>query len=181
MAKIIFFKEELQIGEFESYIFWSKFRIFGTALERFRQCFFFNFLSSANHGGWNFYSNFVKVNLFFFCGLLFLVGLDSQTEIALKSWDKLLYDDKPIGFANGGYSKGESGTSRLIRTASKSVQTHGCKTSGRISDFYTYLAEEVGFLNVPFISFRGNRFNVLFYNGEILYYLLDYLQHFLIL
>ena len=27
-----------------------------TALRRFRQCFFFNFPSSANHGGKNFYS-----------------------------------------------------------------------------------------------------------------------------
>ena len=180
MAKIIFFKEELQIGEFESYIFWSKFRIFGTALERFRQCFFLIFCRRPTMVAEIFTQILLRL-IIFFCSLLFLVGLDSQTEIALKSWDKLLYDDRPIGFANGGYSKGESGTSRLIRTASKSVQTHGCKTSGRISDFYTYLAEEVGFLNVPFISFRGNRFNVLFYNGEILYYLLDYLQHFLIL
>ena len=59
------------------------------------------------------------------------------------------------------------------------MQTHGCEKSGSISDFYTYLTEEVGFLNVPFISFRGNRFNVLFYNGGILYYLYDHLLHFL--
>ena len=117
--------------------------------------------------------------MIFFCGLHFLVGLADQTEIALKAWDKLLYDDRPIGsLANDGYSKGESGTLRLIRTASKSVKTHGCKKSGRISDFYTYLTEEVGFLNVAFISFRGNRFNVLFYNGGILYYLHDHLKHF---
>ena len=51
----------------------------------------------------------------------------------------------------------------------KSVQTHGCDKSGRISDFHTYLTGEVGFVNVPFISFRGNWFNVLFYNGGILW------------
>ena len=86
--------------------------------------------------------------------LHFLVGLADQTEIALKAWDKLLYDDRTIGpLANGGYSKGESGTLlRLIRTTCKSMQTHGCEKSGKISDFYTYLTE-VGFLNVPFISF----------------------------
>ena len=66
---------------------------------------------------------------------------------------------------------------RLIRTICKSVQTRGCEKSDRISDFYTYLTEEVGFLNVPFVSFRGNRLNVLFYDGGILYYLHDHLQN----
>ena len=67
---------------------------------------------------------------------MFLDGLDDQTEIALTAWDKLLYADKSIGyFDNSGYSKGESGTSCLIRTTFKSVQTHGCEKSGGISDF----------------------------------------------
>ena len=122
--------------------------------------------------------NFIKVNNFF-CGLHFLVGLADQTEASLKAWDRLLYDDRPVGsLANGGYSKGESGTLRLIRTTCKAVQTHGCEKSGRISDFYTFLCEEVGFSNVPFIPFKGNRFNVLFYNGGILYFLYNHLKHF---
>ena len=51
----------------------------------------------------------------FFCGLHFLVGLADQTEIALKTWDKLLYDDRTNGSrVNSGYSKDESGTLRLI-------------------------------------------------------------------
>ena len=84
-----------------------------------------------------------------FCGLHFLVGLTDQTEASLKAWDRLLYDDRPVGsLANGGYSKGESGTLRLIRTTCKAVQTHGCERSGRISDFYTFLWEEVCFSNV---------------------------------
>ena len=55
------------------------------------------------------------------------------------------------------------------------------KSQEEFSDFYTYLTEEVGFLNVPFISFKRNQFNVLFYNGGILYYIHDHLLHFLIL
>ena len=66
----------------------------------------------------------------------------------------------------------------MIRTTCKAVQTHGCEKSGRISDFYTFLCEEVGFSNVPFIPFKGNRFNVLFYNGGILYFLYNHLKHF---
>ena len=66
----------------------------------------------------------------------------------------------------------------MIRTTCKAVQTHGCEKSGRISDFYTFLCEEVGFSNVPFILFKGNRFNVLSYNGGILYFLYNHLKHF---
>ena len=66
----------------------------------------------------------------------------------------------------------------MIRTTCKAVQTHGCEKSGRISDFYIFLGEEVGFSNVPFIPFKGNRFNVLFYNGGILYFLYNHLKHF---
>ena len=66
----------------------------------------------------------------------------------------------------------------MIRTTCKAVQTHGCEKSGRISDFYTFLCEEVGFSNVPFIPFKGNRFNVLFCNGGILYFLYNHLKHF---
>ena len=66
----------------------------------------------------------------------------------------------------------------MIRTTCKAVQTHGCEKSDRISDFYTFLCEEFGFSNVPFIPFKGNRFNVLFYNGGILYFLYNHLKHF---
>ena len=90
-----------------------------------------------------------------------------------------MLDDRPVGFlANGGYSKGESGTLRLIRNTCKAVQTHGWEKSGLISDFYTFLCEEVGFSNVPFIPFKGNRFNVLFYNRGVLYFLYNNLKHF---
>lgn len=110
-----------------------------------------------------------KVNDFF-CGLHFIVGLADQAEVALKAWDKLLFDDLYVGsLANGGYSKGESGTYRLVRTLCKAVQTRGCERSGRISDFCSFLTEEVGLPSVPFIPFKGNRFNILFYNGGICY------------
>ena len=83
----------------------------------------------------NIQENFIKVDDFF-CGLHLLIGLADQTQIALKAWDKLLYHDRPIGsLANGGYSKGELGTLCLKGTTCKSVQTHGCEKSSRISEF----------------------------------------------
>ena len=63
----------------------------------------------------------------FFCGLHFVVGLADQAEAALKVWDAILYEDQPIGsLRHGGYSKGESGTLRLVRRVFKSVQWRGC-------------------------------------------------------
>ena len=66
----------------------------------------------------------------------------------------------------------------MIRVTCQAVQTHGCEKSSCISDFYTFLCKEVNFSNVPFIPFKGNRFNVLFYNGSILYFLCNNLEHF---
>ena len=119
-----------------------------------------------------------KVNDFF-CGMHYVVGLADQSEVALKAWDKLLFGDLPVGsIAQGGYNKGESGTYRLIRTLCKAVQTRGCEKSGRIADFSSYLIDEVGLSSVPFITFKGNRFNILFYNGGITYYLHEHCKHF---
>ena len=88
----------------------------------------------------------IKVNDFF-CDLHFLVGLADQTEASLKGWNRLLYDDILVGLlANAGYSKGESGTFWLIRTTCKAVQRHGCEKSSRISNFYTFLCEEITIL-----------------------------------
>ena len=98
-----------------------------------------------------------------------LIKVDDFFEASSKAWDRLLSFDRPVGsLANGWYSKGESGTLWLIRTTCKAVQTHGCEESGRISHFHTFLREEFGFYIVPFVPFKGNQFNVLFYNGGIL-------------
>ena len=101
-----------------------------------------------------------------------LLAIFSEIEESLQSSEENLMIDQLVLLPT------VAATLRLIRTTCKSVQTHGCEKSGRISDFYTYLTEEVGFLNVPFISFRWNWFYVLFYNDGILYYLHDHLQHF---
>ena len=46
-----------------------------------------------------------KIN-FYFCGLHYVVGLADQAEEALKVFDRLLYNETPIGsLAHGGYSK----------------------------------------------------------------------------
>ena len=44
--------------------------------------------------------------------------------------------------------------------------------------FIPFLCKEFGFSNVPFIPFKENRFNALFYNDDIFYILYNHLKHF---
>ena len=114
-----------------------------------------------------------------FCGSHFPTYLDDQTEVALKGWDKLLYENKPVGsLCSGGYSKGYSDVYHTIQSIYKSVQTHGSEKFGRISEFYSFLTEEYGFSSISFITFEGNRFNGLFYNGGVFFCLYEQLKEF---
>ena len=113
-----------------------------------------------------------KINCLF-CGLHYVVGLAEQAEGALKVFDKLLYDERLVGsLAPGGcgFNNSESGTSRLIRTLCKAVEEHGCEKSSRMVEFDLALAED-GIHKNPLAQFRGNRFNIIFYNGGASYYL----------
>ena len=51
IPEIIFSKREFQIWDFESFIFWSEFRFWGLFYGVLASVCFFNFSSSANHGG----------------------------------------------------------------------------------------------------------------------------------
>ena len=118
----------------------------------------------------------------FFCGLHYMVALAEQTEETLKLADNLLYGTSKVGsLAHGGYTKGESGTTRLIRTVCKSVQERGCEKSGRMAQFATFIKQkqtETETVLIPLAPFIGNCFNILFYNGAGCYYLFDHLNEF---
>ena len=115
----------------------------------------------------------------FYCGLHFLVGLVDQAEASLKLWESLLFGEAKIGSLNhGGYSKGESGTLRLIRTICKSVSKRGCEKSGRIVTFATYLMDKFQMSEIPLYPLFGNRFNIIFLNGDGVYQLYDKLLDF---
>ena len=65
------------------------------------------------------------------------------------------------------------GTIRLIRTACKAFEKHGNEQSGAHSTFLTFLQSHSDYRlkKVPLASFRGNRFNIIFLDAGILYYL----------
>ena len=121
----------------------------------------------------------VEVNQFF-CGLHYLVGLADQAEACLKIWESIIHKDRKVGsIAHGGYSNGESGVTRLIRTVCKSVQERGCEKSGKIVGFATYLKDEFGvytyITSISLILFLVTRFNILFFNAAGVYFLYDQL------
>ena len=95
----------------------------------------------------------VDVNQFF-CGLHYLVGLADQADACLKIWESIIHKDRKVGsIAHGGYSNGESGATRPIRSICKSVQKRGCEKSGKIVFFATYLKYEFGITSIILIHF----------------------------
>ena len=65
------------------------------------------------------------------------------------------------------------GTIRLIRTTCKAFEKHRNEQSGAHSTFLTFFQthSEYHLKKVPLASFRGNRFNIIFLDAGILYYL----------
>ena len=70
----------------------------------------------------------------YFCGLHYLVALADTSEVSLKLWESLIFDDpKKVGSLNhGSYSDGESGPLRLIWPVCKLVQEQGQSILGQL-------------------------------------------------
>ncbi|XP_014675073.1 PREDICTED: uncharacterized protein LOC106815155, partial [Priapulus caudatus] len=118
----------------------------------------------------------------FYCGMHLIVNFATQANAALGVWERCVLGEsfKLVGCASvGARSKaGESGAGRLIRTACKAVGPQACEKSGREQVFKTEVRAKLGHADIPLAPFRGNRVNVLFYNGGGLYHLIKELNEF---
>ena len=112
----------------------------------------------------------------FFCGLHLLVGIADVSSSTLLQWEATHFSEDPAG-AGVLVRKSESGTLRLIRTACKAFSKHGCEQSGVYQSFTTYLLSN-NITKNPLLSFRGNRFNILFYDAGALYYVSPFIEKF---
>ena len=112
----------------------------------------------------------------FFCGLHLLVGIADVSSSTLLQWEATHFSEDPAG-AGVLVRKSESGTVRLIRTACKAFSKHGCEQSGVYQSFTTYLLSN-NITKNPLLSFRGNRFNILFYDAGALYYVSPFIEKF---
>ena len=106
----------------------------------------------------------------FFCGLHFLVALADAAEATLKLWESVDLDDHK--------TNATSGTQRLIRTACKAFNHRGSEQAGCSAYFRSYLREK-GIHKIPLAQFRGNRFNILFYDAAGIFYLKSHMEDYL--
>jgi len=73
--------------------------------------------------------------------------------------------------------KSESGTVRLVSTTCKALNKHGSEQSGKYQSFIAYLLSN-NIPKNPLASFRGNQFNILFYDAGAVYHISPLIEKF---
>ena len=107
----------------------------------------------------------------FFCGMHLLVGMADVVSSVLLQWETMHFAESAAAHCTY-VRKSKSGVVRLIRTACKALCRHGSEQSGVYQSFTSHLATN-GIKRNPLASFRGNRFNILFYDAGAVYYISD--------
>ena len=110
----------------------------------------------------------------FFCGIHFVVSMAETTSEAICLFEKAHHKDSDLEVTENT----EAGTIKLIRTACKAFERRDDEKSGCALQFHTYL-RRLGVKKVHLAHFRGNRFNILFQNGDQVFYLHKHMIEFL--
>lgn len=124
----------------------------------------------------------------FYCGLHLLVNFAELADHVVNEYEKCVLD-QPIGAESKSETarfskKSESGTIRLIRTTSKCLARGADDKSGCFADFRTFINMQNASENYSgkldrsnlLVPFRGRRFNIVFYNVEIVFFLKNYIR-----
>nr|XP_054765133.1 uncharacterized protein LOC129271907 [Lytechinus pictus] len=118
----------------------------------------------------------------FFCGLHSFVQLAEVAGSSILEVEQSTKEEQvntpPFVFKQ----QNESGTVRLIRTASKAFARTGDQKSGCYGDFKLFVKpylDEHGMRSVPLCPFRGNRFNIVFFNAAHVYFLYSSMRDYL--
>ena len=116
----------------------------------------------------------------FFCGMHVLVGMADTTSKTLLHWESAHFDSTVGSTRTGaGFPSSESGVVRLIRTTCKAMGRHGSEQSGVYQPFTTFLKSN-NIKHNPLSPFKGNRFNILFYDAGVVFYLSSLIKKFLL-
>ena len=94
------------------------------------------------------------------CNMHFLLTLADAAEKGLNEDDKIVQNDGVTCSKLRIQKHGESGPTRTIRTLCKAFQKHRSAQAGVMSHFAVHLRNSP----VKLTSFRGNRFNISFWN-----------------
>ena len=109
----------------------------------------------------------------------FYCGLHTYVQVAQVAGSTLLEleNKNPIEITGPQIVNAtEPGTVRLIRTAAKAFARGGDEKSGVYGDFMDFepllsKLKESNLHHLPIVPFRGNRFNIVFFNGGFVYFL----------
>ena len=117
----------------------------------------------------------------FFCGMHLIVGMADTASSTLIQWEE---SNSSIQDAVSKSSailqrRSESGTVRLIRTVCKALSKHGSEQSGVYQQFTSFLKSN-GIARNPLATFRGNRFNIVFYDAGATYYISPLVEQFFV-
>ena len=116
----------------------------------------------------------------FFCGMHVLVGMADTAASTLLQWENAHFESSVGAAASVGcLNKSESGIVRLIRTTCKAMGRQGNEQSGVYQPFTTFLKANNVARN-PLAPFRGNQFNILFYDAGVVYFLSPLIRKFLV-
>ena len=99
-----------------------------------------------------------------------IVGLvdAASATCTLLNWEKTHSDPSIPSFGPVIARKTERGIIRPIQTVCKALSKHGCEQSGVYLPFTTFLKSN-GVSRNPLASFRGNMFNIIFYDAGALF------------
>ncbi len=112
----------------------------------------------------------------FFCGLHLLVSFAEVCSTALFKYETAQEDVEDNNDEDGESQRNESSIIRCIRSTSKCLARGADEKSGCFQDFRTYCSTENE--TVRFVSFHGNRFNIVFFLAQVTHYHRDRIIHF---
>ena len=120
----------------------------------------------------------------FFCGLHGMVHMAEVVNTTSKEVEALHFEGKDkVPIKDLRYKKAsESGTCRMIRTACNVFAYGGeAKTSchGRFMSMIGDELRKYGYRSLPLTPYRGNRFNILFHNACVVFFLHKHMTDFL--
>ena len=120
----------------------------------------------------------VKLNTFF-CGMHNLVHFADNAVQASLVAEKAICGEGGVPIYNPQFQNtSESGTARLVRTASKALSRGGEKRKA-LTHLRPVLKEKYNTMSLPISNYVGNRFNILFTNSVFLYCLRNQIKELL--
>lgn len=108
----------------------------------------------------------------FFCGVHLSGNMAEHAAEAIRLFETSYRENDDLPAVQ------ECGPIRLVRTTCKAFERRGSEKAGYPIKFAVFLKRK-GICKVPLVHFKGNRFNILFYNAACVFFLRELITEFL--